>query len=136
MHSRMSFVRGCDRSNGQDISPWKSQIHPDGLRYFSYTLAKENVRFLTEADLLDGDYDYTTALQMAVKMVMEDLRRDAILSPDAGTIDVLFEINDRGWYYYMADRKRKSIFWLRRFEATWMTDRIGGVGSKAHLGVW
>lgn len=49
------------------------------------------------------------------------------------TADVYLELTDEGRSYYMVDLEKRRIFWLDKYDATWMADQIAGIDSWSHL---
>ena len=48
-------------------------------------------------------------------------------------VDVFLELVDKGWVYYMVDLDKRALFWLEKYDATWMADSLNGIEDKSQL---
>ena len=81
----------------------------------------DNLRKYTES--------FIKQIEAKTKLAMEGVPEDN----KPKNVDVFLELVDEGWAYYMVDLDRRALFWLEKYDATWMADDLGGIEDKSQL---
>ncbi|EJC97875.1 uncharacterized protein FOMMEDRAFT_171285 [Fomitiporia mediterranea MF3/22] len=116
----------------RDVSRWKHYVHPEGPPY--YLLGKCGGRIfshLTEADLQNSAVlEEVEAFVCAVERHATNFNWGRDIPEN---IEVVLEIENDAWSYYMVDLEQRCVFWLHDYD---MTDALGesfGVESLDHF---
>lgn len=103
----------------EECKPWKSFIHPEGLRYNRARFS--NIAFSTDADIYKG------RLLEKVNYLVENIHCRILLAVNANTISLTptdaIEVvidhrneDDPEWGYYIVSHSLQSIFWFEEYE--------------------
>lgn len=87
------------------------------------------MHYLTEANLRDP---------RVLKEITRFVNRMEAKVEESGealptNVEVVLELGNDEWEYYMIDHNLRAPFWLDEFDATWMADEINGIENKAQL---
>lgn len=110
---------------------WEHRTHPSGRPYYLNRSSSHRFRFLTDANLQDshiaGNVErfIDTIESLAVDVSERRLAGD--------TTEVVLELEDFSWKYYIVDHERRELVWLQKYDLTWMSEKVGGVLSEAHM---
>ncbi|KAH8113921.1 hypothetical protein DFH11DRAFT_1544659 [Phellopilus nigrolimitatus] len=92
------------------VPSWSFHVHPEGQPYFFNDCRR--FYYLTELDL------YNSEVLAEMDRFMDEIERKAENFNDLPThVEVVLEVEDGSWSYYMMDLDRRCIFWLDRFDA-------------------
>ena len=106
---------------------WEPHTHPEGQPY--YRNASRKYIYLTEMNLRDP-------LQLEfTKRFVEELEKEIVIheSMMPEEVEIVLQVEEDAWYYYMVDKRKRCIFWVHQYDATWMADDISGVNTRTHL---
>ncbi|EJC99259.1 uncharacterized protein FOMMEDRAFT_148782 [Fomitiporia mediterranea MF3/22] len=91
------------------VPSWTHYVQPEGQLYFHNTSRRFN--YLTEAHLCDP-----RMLAEAELFISVFERKAESFKGLPVNLEVVFEINDEHWLYYMVDLERKCLLWLDDYE--------------------
>lgn len=95
------------------VKNWLYHVHPLGQPYYECARSNSRFRFLTEVDLTQP-----LILDEIVTFVLT-LEQKAISFPEISIeVEVVLDISDDAWSYYMVDVQNRRVFWMDRNEVT------------------
>ncbi|THH08461.1 hypothetical protein EW145_g2704 [Phellinidium pouzarii] len=109
------------------IPSWERFVQPEGQIYFLNSCRR--FRYLTEANL----YDPETLAEVEDVMTEIERKADMFSKPLPANTEVLLELADKSWSYYMMDLDRCCIFWLDDYDAQSLIPQLFGIGKREHL---
>ncbi|KLO13358.1 hypothetical protein SCHPADRAFT_370831 [Schizopora paradoxa] len=110
---------------------WEHKTHPNGRPYYLNRSSSRRFRFLTDANLQDS---HVAGNVERFVDTIEGLAADVSERRLVGdTTEVVLELEDFSWKYYIVDHERRELVWLQKHDLTWMSEKVGGVLSEAHM---
>lgn len=109
---------------------WKYFVHPGGKPYYVRDKELTRLSYLVELDLSDG----ATLGEVELFVMKTERKANAIYNGHnfPSDVEVVLEMQDEKWAYYMIDVDGKKLFWLDDFNATRLT--LGhGIENIQHL---
>ena len=106
--------------------------HPQGNPYFKHDIGSHH--YLTEDNMYDTDIrDRARSIITQIEETMNQ-KMEGIPEVDRPqNVDVFLETSWNSCDYYMVDLDKRSLFWLEKYDATWMADDLGGIETKSQL---
>ncbi|EJC97873.1 uncharacterized protein FOMMEDRAFT_143412 [Fomitiporia mediterranea MF3/22] len=121
-----------DVYRNRDVAGWKHYVHPEGPPY--YLLEKcdgHRFSYLTEADLQDYSVlDEVEAFVCAVERHTTNFNWGRDIPEN---VEVVLEIEDEAWSYYMVDLEQRCVFWLDDYDMSYALGENFGVESLDHF---
>ncbi|KAI5120083.1 hypothetical protein M0805_001240 [Coniferiporia weirii] len=109
---------------------WTKHIHPEGQLYFRHADSTANeFKYVTEIYLIDNINRRKAAELLPF---FENSANNSQISPGAEFF-FDFDENDETFTYYGVDHERQCLFWLQEFDASWISEIVGGVDSETAL---
>ncbi|KAH8114381.1 hypothetical protein DFH11DRAFT_210933 [Phellopilus nigrolimitatus] len=113
----------------QIIPSWMSYTHPEGQIYFLNT--SRGFHYLTEAHLYEGHIleqveNFVDEIEKKIREYHSDHRFPS-------NVEVVLEIGDQIWSYYLVDLDRCCIFWLDDYDAEVLIPPTFGIEAQEHF---
>jgi hypothetical protein len=115
-------------SSRPGLGSWKPYVHPEGQLYF--VSQGRIARFVTEEYLYHEDVreeveEFLGVLEHRLRSINDHGRWNGM--------DVMLEIQEETWAYYMVDHESRCVVWLDRKDLAPLSSRCWGMESLAHL---